>query len=104
MAWRRILHVKVLTLGIMALFFHTYFRIDFTCGFTEAGAGIPSSMRTCKQILYADLELHFRRSASATNESAIPALGRCRSSSTHRLQVSAGLIHALFNWYFSLFD
>jgi hypothetical protein len=43
----------------MSLFFQTYLKIVFTWLQTGAGPGIPSSMMTYKQILYADLELHF---------------------------------------------
>jgi hypothetical protein len=58
-ALRKILHMNVFTRGIMALFFQTCLRIVFTWLLTGAGLGTPPSMRTSKQILYANLELHF---------------------------------------------
>jgi hypothetical protein len=51
--------MKVFTLGIMSFAFQTCFKIAFTWLQTGAREGIPSSKRTCRQALYADLELHF---------------------------------------------
>jgi hypothetical protein len=67
-ALHKILQKNVFTRGIMSLFFQTCLKIVFTWLQTGAGPGIPSSMRTCKQILYADLELHFPFGVSFSKE------------------------------------
>jgi hypothetical protein len=54
----KILQMKVFTLGIISIVFHSCARTCLVSSLIGAGAGRPFSCRTCKQILYAALVVH----------------------------------------------
>lgn len=74
------LHAKVCTLGTISFALQVCFKICFTHVDACLGKGSPCSCISCRQALYADLELHFPELCSFQHRMSVPSnwiIGTC---------------------------